>query len=977
MADLNQQAQELSEIMERVNSDLAKFGQLTAKTASDKLDAEVRAKTGITNFTAGMGSATDAVSSLAGSAMSATKAMYDGKKGTAAFNESIDGMAQAATAAGVALTLMIPGGPVIKLLIAGLTAAVGAVASYTKAANEMTDKLYKGFSGMAKTGAAASDGMTGVYKGAKKLGLSMNELDSYVGLVNDSSKDLALFAGSAFEGRKRFEDMGEAMEPFRESLRNAGLSQQEINEGSMSYLRLQTRIGMAQNKTTNELADGARKYLIEMDGLSKLTGMSRKEMEDQMEAARSEQRFRAKLDAMRASGDQQQIDAADKLEKANIMIASQSKEMAQGFRDVQTGMIGTEAAQKALIGTNGEVMRSSQQLQAGQIDQYDAVTRIGKAAGQFAKDMNMSAQLGVFNDLATDYAGQVKLGIFADKDKAEMAKLIAKEQEDQGMKGKKAADALQQSYNELIAAQQKANKATEDFVFKGTLAATNAMKTMATTVGDSANALTSAFDALTNAVNRLLNLFGMGVETPESRKEKQKYEENTRGQGALGSALSSLDVSAEGSAIMEAAEKGPEAAPKESDTMPGWMKSLFPWLAPSAGKPELEARVAGGPVVGKTPYLVGEAGPELFVPSMAGDIVPTNKLAGTTGAAVQRSEAVERAGQEILKDTERLVKLTDTDTERAKKYSIFYENYINKKTEFMQDELDEIQKAVDIKETTGTTGGSGIMSALSGLFSNMGLSMPSMPSFPGMGGGTGVSAPKSSNDLSKMGLKIKTGDVQAEGASINPKILEMASQIQANMPNFAYFSSFNDKFHQEKAPSSSHTKGLAMDFALSKAPSKEEGQEIVKYLKSMGASLAIDEYNNPSSNATAGHIHAQIPGYADGGIAKTPQIAMVAEKGPEAMIPLVNGAVPIKFEMPTAPVIPSEMANGGTAFDNDALAKIIGDEFKTAIKDMSQQSMRNNDSGMMEMLASMLSDMVRAQRDSNDIQSKILQVSTN
>jgi hypothetical protein len=57
--------------------------------------------------------------------------------------------------------------------------------------------------------------------------------------------------------------------------------------------------------------------------------------------------------------------------------------------------------------------------------------------------------------------------------------------------------------------------------------------------------------------------------------------------------------------------------------------------------------------------------------------------------------------------------------------------------------------------------------------------------------------------------------------------------------------------------------------------------------------------------------------------------------------------------------------------------QIIGDEFKTAIKDMSQQSMRKNDSGMMEMLASMLSDMVRAQRDSNDIQSKILQVSTN
>jgi len=91
-----------------------------------------------------------------------------------------------------------------------------------------------------------------------------------------------------------------------------------------------------------------------------------------------------------------------------------------------------------------------------------------------------------------------------------------------------------------------------------------------------------------------------------------------------------------------------------------------------------------------------------------------------------------------------------------------------------------------------------------------------------------------------------------------------------------------------------------MDFALSKEPTKEEGNEITKWLKSMGASVAIDEYNNPSAKATAGHIHAQIPGYADGGIASTPQIAMVAEKGPEAMIPLVNGAIPLSISLKDA-----------------------------------------------------------------------------
>ena len=132
---------------------------------------------------------------------------------------------------------------------------------------------------------------------------------------------------------------------------------------------------------------------------------------------------------------------------------------------------------------------------------------------------------------------------------------------------------------------------------------------------------------------------------------------------------------------------------------------------------------------------------------------------------------------------------------------------------------------------------------------------------------------------------------------VNSKIIEMAQQVQSNIPGFAYFSAFNDKFHQEKSPSSSHTKGDAMDFTLAQPPSVEDGAEITKWLRSIGASVAIDEYNNPSSKSTAGHIHAQIAGYADGGIANTPQIAMVAEKGPEAMIPLVDGAIPIKMDM--------------------------------------------------------------------------------
>ena len=40
-------------------------------------------------------------------------------------------------------------------------------------------------------------------------------------------------------------------------------------------------------------------------------------------------------------------------------------------------------------------------------------------------------------------------------------------------------------------------------------------------------------------------------------------------------------------------------------------------------------RAVGGPVAGGTPYMVGERGPELFVPRNSGSIIPNNKLGGS------------------------------------------------------------------------------------------------------------------------------------------------------------------------------------------------------------------------------------------------------------------------------------------------------------------------------------------------------------
>ena len=47
----------------------------------------------------------------------------------------------------------------------------------------------------------------------------------------------------------------------------------------------------------------------------------------------------------------------------------------------------------------------------------------------------------------------------------------------------------------------------------------------------------------------------------------------------------------------------------------------------------LVGKAAGGPVTGNTPYMVGERGPELFVPGSSGKIVPNNALGSGGGSA--------------------------------------------------------------------------------------------------------------------------------------------------------------------------------------------------------------------------------------------------------------------------------------------------------------------------------------------------------
>jgi hypothetical protein len=73
--------------------------------------------------------------------------------------------------------------------------------------------------------------------------------------------------------------------------------------------------------------------------------------------------------------------------------------------------------------------------------------------------------------------------------------------------------------------------------------------------------------------------------------------------------------------------------------IPGGVAIAAGVLAIAAGQliknSQVKARAVGGPVDRNSPYLVGERGPELFVPSNSGKIIPNNSLGSIQGSAMQ------------------------------------------------------------------------------------------------------------------------------------------------------------------------------------------------------------------------------------------------------------------------------------------------------------------------------------------------------
>jgi len=142
----------------------------------------------------------------------------------------------------------------------------------------------------------------------------------------------------------------------------------------------------------------------------------------------------------------------------------------------------------------------------------------------------------------------------------------------------------------------------------------------------------------------------------------------------------------------------------------------------------------------------------------------------------------------------------------------------------------------------------------------------------GGGGGGGNILPRGSGptpeadrlrkELSTYNYKEKGNELANYGYDLTSEIvnkaLDFIKDLSAKYPSYRIqFTGGNDEFHHLKAPNSIHTKGKALDFVIDfPSPTPEVRNNILaiarKYFK------VLDEYANPSPQATAPHIHVYL-----------------------------------------------------------------------------------------------------------------------
>ena len=816
------------------------------------------------------------------------KSALDGQLGVTQFNQGIDATATGFKALSTFLgTLQLFAGP-LGIALKVLTFGVGLAAKAFKTVNEQSEALFKSYQDLSKTGQSAAGGMTEVFNNMQKFGYGIKELDQMTALLKENSVALAAFGGTAATGSKAFADAAGQIQrsDIGKTFQMMGKTPDEINKGIAGFIRQQQLAGVSSATIQKDLAQRSAEYVKQLDLMSKLTGESNEALQANRESALAESAFNQTIYELQKKGDMASLERAAELQKASDLMAKTpalQKEFWQGVGGDISAM-------------GKSLMISADAVLYTQEANFKAATFVDKFAKGADSARESLGSLYKFNALDNVLGSAKELSIVQSR----YATTTAKNQEEMAKAQQEAQiEGLNPNTKAMVNArieQMKTRDALEGLVQKGVGPATSALE---------------GFSKVINYITEKVPLTGSPntKDKPIGGDSKTKDTAPAATPASTGATPATAPATAPASTGVSAPKIGDKTVTIGDETRIGgdrnWRNNNpgnieYGKFAVSMGAIGSDGRFAIFPseAMGRTAQdalLKGEA----YANKTAADAIrkwaPKNEndsekyiktVANLAGVSMDKKyvdmskEEQERflaamskmeggkAGT-VNKATSPTTTATTKNTDTAQdpyfkpfdlKASLQYSAMANRKAELAFQKAErEAQSAAPKPATAVAPKPTTAVAPVEKKETNprrmtTAATAPSAPP---------SAAPKKSIDqagLSALGLRLRPsgGDIQAEGAGISENLISLAQNIQGKLSGFNYFSGFNDNYHLREAPNSKHTQGRALDFALGRTPTKEEGAQLVSALKSMGASYVRDEYNNPSSKSTAPHMHAEV-----------------------------------------------------------------------------------------------------------------------
>lgn len=435
-------------------------------------------------------------------------------------------------------------------------------------------------------------------------------LDVFAKRVQENAFNLATMYGSASQGAEKFADVsGMVMDKTGKKLATLGFTMDEISENTATYMEMMHRSGLAQRMSTEQLAAGASAYNLELDKLSKATGISRKQLDEANQAAARDLRMKLSLQELQAKDPAMYAAVNAKIEE--LKKVDPSGKLAAGFADMIAGggvAITAEARNFTLAMNKAGVDASSmaRNIYAGTpdaINQMNAGFTQAAAANKEQTEANrrlITTTMTLGRDTPLQYGAM--LGQMGNSTKAaadaqlEQAKKIAAGEVDPT----RAAAGLDQT---LTVVQNSLKKSLID---SGVIDYTASGFNMA---GKAAENLASEFSQLSNA-GKLTAVLGPAI--------AGAVVEGLKTAGSLG-----LAGAAGGYAIKKGVDlyKGPGVDVETPDKKPGTPETPKPNTGPASGNKLMNMAKTGGKwiIIAGVAYWVAD----VVDATLGTDIVPT------------------------------------------------------------------------------------------------------------------------------------------------------------------------------------------------------------------------------------------------------------------------------------------------------------------------------------------------------------------